>query len=69
MDTENITLDNLDFVELEDRFGADNARAILRTLEKFEGISELRVKKLSYEDRLRNVMTAMKDNIRFQTRH
>jgi len=61
--------DSLDFVELEDRFGLDNARAILRTLEQFEGISEIRVAKLSYEDRLRNVMSAMKDNIRFQTRH
>ncbi len=69
MDSENISFENLDFVELEDRFGLDNARAILRTLEKFEGISEIRVAKLSYEDRLRNVMSAMKDNIRYQTRH
>ncbi|MDR3450676.1 MAG: hypothetical protein P4M15_13200 [Alphaproteobacteria bacterium] len=62
-------LDALEFVELEARFGEDNARAILRTLEQFEGISEIRVAKLSYADRMRNVMAAMKDNIRFQTRH
>ena len=70
-DTTNTTnvFDGLDFVELEDRFGLDNARAILRTLEQFEGIPELRVSNLTYEDRMRNVMSAMKDNIRFQTRH
>jgi hypothetical protein len=61
--------EGLDFVDLENRFGLDNARAILRTLEQFEGIHELRVSKLSYNDRMRNVMSVMKDNIRFQTRH
>ena len=60
---------DLDFLELEDRFGADNARVILRTLEQFEGISEYRVAKLSFEDRLDNVIAVMKDNIRYQTRH
>jgi len=69
MENDTITIGNLDFLELEDRFGLDNARAILRTLEQFEGISEIRVAKLSYADRLRNVMSAMKDNIRYQTRH
>ena len=63
------SFDGLDFFDLESRFGLDNARTILRTLEQFEGISELRVVKLSYEDRLRNVLAAMKENIRFQTRH
>jgi hypothetical protein len=61
--------EGMDFVELQDRFGFENARAILRTLEQFEGIPELRVTNLSYEDRMRNVMSAMKDNIRYQTRH
>jgi len=61
--------EGLDFVDLQGRFGLDNARAILRTLEQFEGISEIVVANLSDEDRLRNVMSAMKDNSRFQTRH
>jgi len=68
-ENETFAFENLDFPDLEGRFGLDNARAILRTLEQFEGISEVRVAKLSYEDRLRNVMSAMKENIRFQTRH
>ncbi|MDE1900830.1 MAG: hypothetical protein KGI37_04185 [Alphaproteobacteria bacterium] len=69
--TENDTalFEGIDFAELEDRFGQDSARAILRTLEQFEGIPEFRVATLSCEDRMRNVMQAMKDNIRFQTRH
>jgi hypothetical protein len=69
MRNEALTFTHLDFVDLKTRFGLDNARAILRTLEQFEGIAEIRVAELSYEDRLRNVMSAMKDNIRFQTRH
>jgi hypothetical protein len=60
---------NLNFFELEDRFGLDNARSILRTLEQFEGIPEYRVSTLSYEDRLSNVMSVMKDNTHYQTRH
>ncbi len=69
MENETLVFASLDFLDLEDRFGRDNACAILRTLEQFEGISEGRVVKLSYEERLRNVMSAMKDNIRYQTRH
>ena len=69
MNKDILSLGGLDFVELEDRFGLDNARAILRTLEQFEGISERRVARLSPDDRLRNVISAMKDNIRYQTRH
>jgi hypothetical protein len=69
MEKNALAFDGLDFHELEYRFGLDNARAILRTLEQFEGIAEIRVAKLSYADRLRNVMSAMKDNIRYQTRH
>jgi hypothetical protein len=68
-ENETLVFDNLEYLELENRFGMDMARAILRTLEQFEGISEDGVTKLSYEDRLRNVMSAMKDNVRFQTRH
>ena len=69
MQSDSFKFDSLDFLELEDRFGLDNARAILRTLEQFEGISEIRVTTLSYEERLRNVISMMKDNMRFQTRH
>ncbi len=69
MENEMFTFDGLDFIELEGRFGIDNARAILRTLEQFEGITEKGVAKLSYADRLRNVMFVMKENIRYQTRH
>jgi hypothetical protein len=69
MENSAAAFENLDFVDLEQRFGLDNARIILRTLEQFEGISEIRVAKLSYEDRLRNVLSAMKENIRYQTRH
>ena len=69
MQNDTMRLESLNFLDLEDRFGIDNARAILRTLEEFEGISEIRVAKLSYAERLQNVMSAMKDNVRFQTRH
>jgi hypothetical protein len=65
---EGACFESLDFAELESRFGQDNARSILQTLEQFEGIFEARETKLSYADRMRNVMLAMKDNIRFQTR-
>jgi len=61
--------DTLDFVELEHRFGLDNARAILRTLEQFEGIAATVAADQSYSDRMQNVLSAMKDNLRFQTRH
>ncbi|MFA4993825.1 MAG: hypothetical protein WC521_00770 [Bdellovibrionales bacterium] len=64
-----VSFGDLEFCELEDRFGSDNARVILRTLEQFEGITERHVAKLSFEDRLNNVMSVMKDNIRYQTRH
>jgi hypothetical protein len=59
----------IEFVELESRFGRENALAILRTLEQFEGVREERVANLSHEDRLRNVFSVMKDNSRAQTRH
>jgi hypothetical protein len=61
--------EGMDFIELEERFGLDNARAILRMLEQFEGIAEPYVADLSDTDRMRNVMSVMKDNNRYQTRH
>ena len=61
--------DQLNYGDLEDRFGRDSARAILRTLEQFEGIVDARVANLSFDDRMRNVLAVMRDNIRFQTRH
>jgi len=69
MGTNTTSFGDLDFHELVDRFGSDNARVILRTLEQFEGIPEYRVSNLSYKDRLNNVLSAMRDNIRYQTRH
>ena len=69
MGKEKMSFGGLDFYELEGRFGLDSARVILRTLEQFEGISEPCVTKLSYRDRLNNVMSAMRDNIQYQTRH
>ncbi len=64
-----MTSDALEFTDLETRFGRDSAFSILRTLEQFEGVLEERVSKLSFEDRLKNVIRLMKENIRVQTRH
>jgi len=61
--------DVLVFGDLETRFGKDNAFAIVRTLEQFEGILEERVARLSGEQRLRNVFSLMKAGIRGQTQH
>ena len=60
---------SMDFTDLETRFGRDNAMIILRTLEQFEGVPEERVAKLSIEERFKNVLRVMKDNMRSQTRH
>ncbi len=60
---------DLNFYELKDRFGLDNACDILQTLEKLEGIPEHNVSGLSYQDRLSNVMSAMKESHGRQTRH
>ena len=65
----NMALESLNFIDLEDRFGLDNACAILRTLEEFEGIAEVRVAKLSYAERLQNVMSAMREGVSLQTQH
>jgi UV DNA damage repair endonuclease len=66
-----ITIDagSMEFNELESRFGKDNAYTILRTLERFEGVTEARVSRLSHEERLKNVFSLMKENMRYQTRH
>ena len=64
-----VDMTSIDFEELEDRYGHENARAILRTLEIFEGVKEAEVVKISWQDRLRNVFDLMNDNARFQTKH
>lgn len=70
-DTQKLSLDMsaLSFHDLEDRYGTENARAILRALEQFEGIKEAEVATFSWEDRLHNVFDLMKDGFHFQTRH
>lgn len=57
------------FGDLENRYGQEDAKAILRTLEELEGIPESEVQNFSCQDRLINVLSSMKDNMRFQTRH
>ena len=64
-----LDLTTLDFHDLEDRYGHEDACSILRTLEQFEGVQEADVAKFSWQDRLNNVFELMKDGIRFQTRH
>jgi hypothetical protein len=59
----------VEFADLETRFGRDNAFAILRTLEQFEGVHESLVAKLSWQERLQNVFAAMKENMLTQTCH
>jgi hypothetical protein len=62
-------INSLAYTDLETRFGPDNARVILRTLEQFEGVIEERVSKLSGDERFKNVLRLMRDNMRTQTRH
>ncbi len=69
MNDTSLGLNSLEFNDLESRFGRESAFAILRTLEQFEGVAEVRVSKLSYEERLKNVFQLMKENMRYQTRH
>ncbi|MGE3622651.1 MAG: hypothetical protein AB7H77_02080 [Bdellovibrionales bacterium] len=59
----------LAFEDIESRFGRENAFVILRTLERFEGVVEERVAKLSIDERFKNVLRLMKENMRIQTRH
>lgn len=60
---------SLAYNDLETRFGPENAMVILRTLEQFEGVIEERVNKLSSQERFKNVLRLMRDNMRTQTRH
>ncbi len=59
----------MEYAELEDKYGKDNAQSILRLLEQFEGISEMATKNMSQEKRLANVFRAMTENMLYQTRH
>ena len=59
----------LNYRELEDHYGKENAEAILRLLEQFEGISEAKVKHMPQAKRLENVFKAMTENMLYQTRH
>lgn len=69
LDQHPLDMSTVDFQELESRYGHENACAILRTLEQFEGVKESDVAKFTWQDRLRNVFELMKDGVRFQTRH
>jgi hypothetical protein len=60
---------DLEFVDLETRYGHESACAILRVLEQFEGVTDTGTEKLSYDERLQNVLNMMRDNMVFQTRH
>ena len=61
--------ETIEFTDLENRFGRESAYAILRTLERFEGVREDWVANLSREERLNNVFRLMAENVRYQTRH
>ncbi len=69
VDQDTLDMASLDFSDLEDRYGQENARAILRALEQFEGVRESDVSKYSWHERLKNVLELMKDGLKFQTRH
>jgi hypothetical protein len=64
-----LDMSTIEFHELEGRYGHENACAILRTLEQFEGVNEAEVAKFSWQDRLSHVFDLMKEGMRFQTRH
>jgi hypothetical protein len=66
---ENQESQTLEFDDLEDRFGRENAYAILRALERFEGVREEWVSNMSREERLENVFRLMAESVRYQTRH
>lgn len=69
MDEDLFMTGSLDFDDLECRFGRENAVAILRALEQFEGISEAGVRTLPLDERMKNVFSLMLENMRYQTRH
>lgn len=60
---------NIKYEELEERFGSENARNILRSMERLTGICEELVACWSYEDRLSNVLEVMQDSPCSSTRH
>lgn len=59
----------MNFDDLEMRYGYDAALLIVKTLEQFEGIVESRVSRLPPDARLENVLRVMGENLRPQTRH
>ena len=65
----NFNVGPIEFLDLESRYGYDNAYAILRVLEQFEGVAESCVRDLSCNERLQNVFRMMTDNMRYETRH
>lgn len=69
IDNDSFDMGTLKFQELEERYGHENARAILKSLEQFEGVVEEEVARFSLQDRLSNVFELMKEGMRFQTRH
>ncbi len=69
MSDKNSSFESFEFIELARSFGFDNVCLVLRALERLEGIDEQYVASLSYPDRMRNVISTMKYNMRFQTRH
>ena len=56
----------IDFLDLEGRFGLESACVIVRTLEEFEGIGAVD-DALSYADRLKNVLSAMRGGSQART--
>ncbi len=68
-DKDAFDMSTIEFHDLEDRYGHENACAILRTLELFEGIQEYEAARFSWNERLKHVFDVMKEGLRFQTRH
>ena len=66
---DDVDLDAMPFNDLVSRYGSTDATIILKALERFEGIREDYVKGLSPDERFRNVMRVMSENLQFQTRH
>lgn len=69
MDTAAAYQTQMNFSDLEVRYGYDAAMMIVKTLEQFEGIVESRVARLPPEIRLENVLRVMSENLRPQTKH
>lgn len=69
IDINPLDMPTIEFHELEDLYGHEEACAILRALEQFEGVKEAEAARFSWQDRLKNVFDLMKEGIRYQTRH